>query len=160
MRIGLFVSPFISAALMQLLGLDGAYWLAAMAAAAAGGLAFTLPDLETRRRSQAAKLASADKASNKGPQASLNGPQTPRIPQLLREHRRAFMTLGTGCYWWPPCATVGRSSFRFGPRILRWMPPPPLWCMVPWAQSTCCCFIRPARSWIATADHGRRFPPC
>src|SRR5690554_2327902 len=33
-RIGLFISPFISALLMQFMGLQGAYWLASIAAAA------------------------------------------------------------------------------------------------------------------------------
>src|SRR5690606_24415918 len=49
MRIGLFISPFLSAVVMQFMGLQGAYWLATVAAAAAGALAFTLPDLESRQ---------------------------------------------------------------------------------------------------------------
>lgn len=81
MRIGLFISPFISAALMQMMGLDGAYWLAAIAAAAASALAFTLPDLPNRKSS-----------ASRGPNAK---PQ--RLTAILREHRKAFLTLGTGC---------------------------------------------------------------
>lgn len=83
MRIGLFISPFISAALMQLMGLDGAYWLAAIASAAAGALAFTLPDLESRQQSGAARTGAR--------------PPRTRMIDLLREHRRAYLTLGTGC---------------------------------------------------------------
>lgn len=86
MRIGLFISPFVSAALMQVMGLDGAYWLATVAAAAAGALAFTLPDLESRR-----KPAAPDET------ASIAPVQSPRVLDVLRAHRRAYATLGTGC---------------------------------------------------------------
>ncbi len=85
MRIGLFVSPFISAGLMKIMGLDGAYWLAVIAASAAGALAFTIPDLESRRRPAQDTTAEAPRR----PPAS--------IRSLLREHRRSFVALGTGC---------------------------------------------------------------
>lgn len=81
MRIGLFISPFISAGLMQIMGLDGAYWLAAIASAAAGALAFTLPDLESRTTASTAEAPTA----------------RPRLSAIVREHRRSFLTLGTGC---------------------------------------------------------------
>lgn len=88
MRIGLFISPFLSAGLMQLMGLQGAYWLASIAAAAAGALAFTLPDLESRRQ-----LRSQNVASAAGPPAVGDA----RLVTVLREHRRSFATLGVGC---------------------------------------------------------------
>jgi len=91
-RIGLFISPFISAALMQLMGLQGAYWMASMAAAAAGALAFTLPDLKSGNR-QGAATATQDAAATPGTASSQNR----KIGHLLREHRRSFATLGIAC---------------------------------------------------------------
>lgn len=88
MRIGLFISPFISAAIMQMLGLDGAYWLAAMAAAAAGALAFTLPDLESRRNRGTMR---EDERTTDSARSRVT------LLSLLRTHRHAFLTLGTGC---------------------------------------------------------------
>lgn len=85
MRIGLFVSPFISAALMTEIGLDGAYWLAVVAAAAAGALAFSIPDLESRRQPTNANA----EASAKPPTASLR--------TVMSDHRHSLLTLGTGC---------------------------------------------------------------
>lgn len=90
MRIGLFASPFISAGLMQLMGLDGAYWLAAIAASAAGALAFTLPDLPSRtERKTAAPPGPSDGSAAKAPDTSLK--------TLMKAHRHTFLTLGTGC---------------------------------------------------------------
>ena len=101
MRIGLFIGPFISAALMQVMGLDGAYWLAAIAAAASGALAFTLPDLESRRNMQNAPGRSGPKAANPAPVAedatAAPPPRRASIASVLREHSRSFLTLGTGC---------------------------------------------------------------
>lgn len=88
MRIGLFISPFISAAIMQMLGLDGAYWLAAMAGAAAGALAFTLPDLESRRNRGTMR---EDERTTDSARSRVT------LLSLLRTHRHAFLTLGTGC---------------------------------------------------------------
>lgn len=86
MRIGLFVSPFISAGLMQFMGLDGAYWLAVIAASAAGALAFTIPDLHERHAS----------GKNTAP-AGLTRRHDTSLGALLREHRLCFLTLGSGC---------------------------------------------------------------
>ena len=88
MRIGLFISPFLSAMLMQLMGLDGAYWLAALAAAAAGALAITLPELPSRAKSK--EPMSVD--PGRSPPA-----RAPRIRTIVRDHRRSLATLGTGC---------------------------------------------------------------
>ena len=86
MRIGLFISPFLSAVLMQLMGLDGAYWLGAMAAAAAGALAITLPELPSRAKNKEATTA----------EAALAQPP-PGMRAIIREHRRSLTTLGVGC---------------------------------------------------------------
>jgi len=117
MRIGLFISPFISALLMQIMGLDGAYWLAAIAAAAAGALAFTLPDLESRKKApgrsgtqlndprKTADSTEKDTVrqqtdeSTKGPASANPSTMAGRksISTVLREHRRAYLTLGSSC---------------------------------------------------------------
>lgn len=89
MRIGLFVSPFLSAGLMQLMGLDGAYWLAAIAASAAGALAFTLPELPSRPEQKSTHAGPSDGHAGKAPGVSLLA--------LMKVHRHTFLTLGTGC---------------------------------------------------------------
>ena len=86
MRIGLFISPFLSAMLMQLMGLDGAYWLGAMAAAAAGALAITLPELSSRAKATEALAAGSARPS-----------PAPPMRKIVREHRHSLLTLGTGC---------------------------------------------------------------
>ncbi|OFI37305.1 transporter [Arthrobacter sp. SW1] len=47
-RVGVFIGPFAGAAAMQFLGLAGAYWVGAVAMAAAAGLSLTIPDLVAR----------------------------------------------------------------------------------------------------------------
>src|SRR5690606_25426266 len=91
-RIGLFISPFISALLMQFMGLQGAYWLASIAAAAAGALAFTLPDLE-RDNKYSAPDGTRDNAADTKQQAA----NSRRISVLVRQYRRSFATLGIAC---------------------------------------------------------------
>lgn len=104
MRIGLFISPFISALLMQFMGLDGAYWLAAIAAGAAGALALSLPELPSRQPG----LSVAEPASPSIPQTPTPTAETssaygnvpiprPRLADILRRYRHTFLTLGTGC---------------------------------------------------------------
>ena len=57
MRIGVFIGPFAGAALIQVIGLQGAYWVALMAMAGVGWLALLLPDLETSLLREAAPVA-------------------------------------------------------------------------------------------------------
>ncbi|WP_449373974.1 MFS transporter [Arthrobacter psychrolactophilus] len=54
-RIGLFAGPFIGALVIHLVGLPGAYWVAALAVAAAGAVAWGLPDLVNADRSCATR---------------------------------------------------------------------------------------------------------
>lgn len=87
MRIGLFIGPFLAAGVMHSMGIPGAYWTAIVAMAAAGALASTLPDLESRTAGAAAK-----------PGAPSAAPYTkPRIGQIAKAHRKTFLTLGAGC---------------------------------------------------------------
>ncbi len=89
MRVGLFAGPFISAGIMQLMGPEGAYWLATAAAAAAGALAFTLPDLPAPAQTGAsAGQAAADSA---------DPPRSKKMSAVWRDYRRSFLTLGFGC---------------------------------------------------------------
>ena len=44
-RIGIFIGPFIGAAVMQSAGITGAYWVGVIAMAAAAALSVTIPDL-------------------------------------------------------------------------------------------------------------------
>ncbi|MGA7207070.1 MAG: MFS transporter [Specibacter sp.] len=76
-RIGLFAGPFIGALLIHLVGLAGAYWVAAIAVAAAGAVAWGLPDL----------------VSSQGPAPS--GPM-PTVRSLMVAHRKVFLTVGIG----------------------------------------------------------------
>ena len=47
-RIGIFIGPFIGAAVMQSAGITGAYWVGVVAMAAAAALSVTIPDLVAR----------------------------------------------------------------------------------------------------------------
>lgn len=76
MRIGMFVGPFIAAAAMHVMGMEGAYWVAVLAMLGAGALSYIIPDLEAAPRTR--------------------GAATPHVGMvgLMRVHARAFLTLG------------------------------------------------------------------
>ena len=75
MRIGLFFGPFIAAGFIHVLGLDGAYWAAALAILGAGLLSLLIPDLPGDRKQRASARHIA------------MGP-------MMRRHARVFLTLG------------------------------------------------------------------
>ncbi|HWK92463.1 MAG TPA: MFS transporter [Luteimicrobium sp.] len=88
MRVGVFVGPFLGAAVMHVMGTSGGYVVALVAVVAAGVLAYRVPDLETPTRRHAA----ADRAASAPPAA----PVTTR--GMLRDHWRTFVTLGSGVF--------------------------------------------------------------
>ncbi|MET1065455.1 MAG: MFS transporter [Arthrobacter sp.] len=78
-RIGIFVGPFIGAAVMQFAGITGAYWVGVLAMAAAAAVSVAIPDLV------------AKPAAGTGP---------PVQPATLRgvavSHAGVFLTVGMG----------------------------------------------------------------
>jgi MFS family permease len=78
MRIGVFIGPFAGAALIHLIGLQGAYWIALVAMLGVGWLALLLPEL-THHSAQAATVTAK-----------------PTLAGILRDHSRVFLTLGIG----------------------------------------------------------------
>ncbi|WP_322997601.1 MFS transporter [Castellaniella sp.] len=77
MRIGMFIGPFAGAGFIHLMGLQGAYWLAALAMLGAGAVSLAVPDLEPRETTGATAAA-------------------PRVSMMamMRRHIRVLLTLG------------------------------------------------------------------
>ena len=78
MRIGVFIGPFAGAALIHVIGLQGAYWVALFAMAGVGAIALTLPDLEASPSHETTPVA------------------RPTIANVVRSHAAVFLTLGLG----------------------------------------------------------------
>ncbi len=78
-RIGIFIGPFIGAAVMQFGGIPAAYWAGAVAMAAAAGLSVTIPDLVPAR-------VPADGAELRQP--TLRG--------VAASHAGVFLSVGVG----------------------------------------------------------------
>ncbi|GAB7051868.1 MFS transporter [Catenuloplanes indicus] len=74
-RIGSFIGPFASAAVMVFLGTSGAYWVYTVCAIIAGGLLMLLPPIAHDRRASAPPV---------------------RLRDVIRTHRRTLGTIGTG----------------------------------------------------------------
>jgi MFS family permease len=83
MRIGLFVGPFVAAALIHLMGLGGAYWAGIGALVLAAVVAVRMPDLPE------APVAKTDTDI-----ASVRA--VPTIRSVGRNHLRLFVTVGIG----------------------------------------------------------------
>ncbi|MBT2248134.1 MFS transporter [Arthrobacter sp. BHU FT2] len=78
-RIGVFIGPFLGAAVMQFGGTNGAYWVGVVAMAAAALLSLTIPDL------------AAPDASDGG----TAGPQ-PTLRSVAASHAGVFLSVGIG----------------------------------------------------------------
>jgi MFS family permease len=80
MRIGVFVGPFLGAALMHFMGLAGAYWTAIVMMLGTGLLASLIPDVEGQKG---------------GPKGG-GGSDAPGMIRLARSHIKVFATIGFG----------------------------------------------------------------
>ncbi|MET4093946.1 MFS transporter [Arthrobacter sp. UYCu712] len=78
-RIGIFIGPFIGAAVMQFAGISGAYWVGVVAMAAAAALSVAIPD-----------LVAAHAPADGGPveQATMRS--------VARSHSGVFLSVGMG----------------------------------------------------------------
>lgn len=79
MRIGVFVGPFLGAALMHFMGIAGAYWTAIVMMLGTGILASLIPDMDNQKR---------------GSRGATSG--APGMARLARSHIKVFATVGFG----------------------------------------------------------------
>ena len=77
-RIGIFIGPFVGAAVMQFAGITGAYWVGVVAMAAAAAVSLRIPDLEVP------------------PPADGVSPQQPTLRSVAVSHAGVFLTVGAG----------------------------------------------------------------
>ena len=87
MRIGLFIGPFLGAAVIPFAGLAGAYGVGVVALVLSALLAARMPDLPGER--QTAVLAAVAAAADGGPRA-------PTIRAVTASHARILLTVGIG----------------------------------------------------------------
>jgi MFS family permease len=83
MRIGMFLGPFIAAAVIGRLGIAGAYLTGIVALLVAAVVATRLPDLHVQTDDAAPRQRGAQSAA-------------PTLLSTLRDHRHVFVTLGVG----------------------------------------------------------------
>ncbi len=88
MRIGLFIGPFLGAAVIPFAGLAGAYGVGVVALVLSALLAARMPDLPGER--QAAVLAAVAAAAADG------APRAPTIRAVTASHARILLTVGIG----------------------------------------------------------------
>ena len=82
-RIGLFIGPFIGAAVVHFTGLWGAYAVHIVAAVVAAGVLMMVKDLST---------GGSHRSGDEGPTKAARAP----VSQVVREQRSVFATLGIG----------------------------------------------------------------
>lgn len=76
-RIGVFIGPFAGAAMIHFIGLDGAYWVAAVAISGSGLIAWLAPEMTSESHAASARAK-------------------PRVQDIARDHAKVFLTLGLG----------------------------------------------------------------
>ncbi|MEK7943554.1 MFS transporter [Pigmentiphaga sp. YJ18] len=76
-RIGVFIGPFAGAAMIHFVGLDGAYWVAAVGISGAGLIAWLAPEMAGEVHVGTARAK-------------------PRVQDIARDHAKVFLTLGLG----------------------------------------------------------------
>ena len=84
MRIGLFIGPFLGAAVIPFLGIGGAFWVGVATQLVAAVLSFTIPDLPGEHRLRTVAAAPG------GPLVK------PTIRSVTSSHMRVFVTVGIG----------------------------------------------------------------
>ncbi|GGC86857.1 MFS transporter [Tersicoccus solisilvae] len=96
MRIGLFIGPFVGAAVMHLTGLGGAYVVGVVALVIAGAIALSMPDppLPTRSLPVITTDETAGGTAAAGPRAEQPERRPVTIRSVLRSHRRIYATVG------------------------------------------------------------------
>ncbi|PJI94191.1 MFS transporter [Luteimicrobium subarcticum] len=99
MRVGAFVGPFLGAAAVSVLGTPGGFWVALVAAVAAGALALGVPELEERvAPPPPAAARDAGSAAAGAPSALPPTASTVTTMGMLRTHWQVFVTLGSGVF--------------------------------------------------------------
>ncbi|OVZ64546.1 MFS transporter [Pigmentiphaga sp. NML030171] len=76
-RIGVFIGPFAGAAMIHFVGINGAYWVAAVAISGAGLIAHLAPEMGGQLHADSARAK-------------------PRVQDIARDHAKVFLTLGLG----------------------------------------------------------------
>lgn len=76
-RIGVFIGPFAGAAMIHFVGINGAYWVAAVAISGAGLIAHLAPEMGGQLHTDPARAK-------------------PRVQDIARDHAKVFLTLGLG----------------------------------------------------------------
>lgn len=76
-RIGVFIGPFAGAAMIHFVGINGAYWVAAVAISGAGLIAHLAPEMGGQLHADP-------------------GRAKPRVQDIARDHAKVFLTLGLG----------------------------------------------------------------
>ena len=93
MRIGLFIGPFLGAAVIPFFGLGGAYAVGVAALLAAAVLACFIPDLPGEASGSAAALGGAAASAAPPTQSRI---ATPSLLSVTRNHARILRTVGVG----------------------------------------------------------------
>ena len=98
MRIGLFIGPFLGAAVIPFFGLGGAYAVGVVALLAAALLGWFIPDLPGESsHTKAATAGAADSAAAaSSASASAARMHTPTLLSVTRDHAQILLTVGIG----------------------------------------------------------------
>ncbi|HRO60005.1 MAG TPA: MFS transporter [Burkholderiaceae bacterium] len=94
MRIGAFIGPFVGAALIVAIGLQGAYWVGLMAMLAAGLVAGKLPELPGGQGDAAA--SAIDRDVQAGASTAARTMPAPTLRSIAVGHMSVFLTVGIG----------------------------------------------------------------
>ena len=84
MRIGLFIGPFLAAALIHFVGIDGAYWVGIVSMVLAGVIAGRMPDLPQQHTVFIDRSSGAMRKTG------------PTVRAVTSAHMPIFLTLGVG----------------------------------------------------------------